>query len=60
MLTRKIFSELVQILKYVISDRNLMAKVMRKAISSTYAFIFATATSQLLPGNSQSNFPQAG
>lgn len=43
MLTRKICPELVQVLNYVISDRDLMAKVVEKAIiTSTQAFIFAT------------------
>lgn len=60
MLTRKICPELVQVLNYVISDRDLMAKVVEKAIiTSTQAFVFATDW-QLLPGNSQSSFPQAG
>lgn len=36
-----------------------MAKVMEKTTTSNQAFIFATACLQLLPGNSQSSFPQA-
>lgn len=35
LLTRMICPELVQVLTYVISDRDLMAKVMEKAITGT-------------------------